>query len=453
MNRLLQSCVGNGAAGMNPGTTSGTAGDGSVNGVPASEHSEKPSDAMITATVSNFSRGCSEAMTGRRAALVFVLAVLVSVAVAAPAGAQAARTWVSGVGDDANPCSRTAPCKTLAGSISKTAAGGEINALDPGGYGAVTITKAITIDLTTIGSGGLLNASTNGVNVSAGAGDDVVLRGLDINGASQGGSANCSYGGLNGIRVLGAGSVRIEDSTISRTRNAGIALTADNTNLSVFVNRVDIDNSCEHGINAAPAAGRTVDVMVRDSTITNAGTGVRATAGAHAWLSGTSIFGNALGVDPAGGVIDSLGGNSIVGNVVDGTPTHTLPDGAPGPQGPAGPQGGAGPQGPAGPAGEPATRLRVALPSARLTSLAGRRLTVRYLATANATSTMFVRRAGKTIAKVNAPAHRGINRIVWNGKAGKRTAKPGRYKLTLRAAGADGQHHRASARLTVRAPR
>src|SRR5260221_13453148 len=60
--------------------------------------------------------------------------------------AQASRTWVSGVGDDANPCSRTAPCKTFAGAISKTAAGGEIDALDPGGFGAVTITKAITLD-------------------------------------------------------------------------------------------------------------------------------------------------------------------------------------------------------------------------------------------------------------------------------------------------------------------
>ena len=411
---------------------------------------------MITATVSYFSRGCGGAVTGRRAALVFALTVLVSVAVAAPASAQALRTWVSGVGDDANPCSRTAPCKTLAGSISKTAAGGEINALDPGGYGAVTITKAITIDLTTTGSGGVLNAPTTGVNVSAGAGDDVVLRGLNINGSSQGGSADCAYGGLNGIRVLGAGSVRIEDSTISRTRNAGIALTAENTNLSVLVNRVEIDNSCQHGINAAPVAGRTVEVMVRESTITHAGTGVRATAGAHAWLSGTTIFANALGVDPAGGVIDSLAGNNIVGNAVNGTPTHTLPTGPPGPQGPAGvagPQGVPGPQGPAGAASDPATRLLVALPSTRMSGLAGRRLTVRYLATTDATSTMFVRRAGKTIAKVTAPAHPGKNRIVWNGKAGTRTARPGRYKLTLRVAGPDGQRHQASARLTLRTAR
>src|SRR5579883_1735144 len=121
------------------------------------------------------------------------------------AHAQATRTWVSGVGDDANPCSRTAPCKTFAGAISKTAAGGEIDALDPGGYGAVTITKAITID----GGGGqvasVLVAGTNGIVVSAGASDVVILRNLRINGIS--GSGN---GGINGIRFL-AGQQLIVD--------------------------------------------------------------------------------------------------------------------------------------------------------------------------------------------------------------------------------------------------
>src|SRR5215468_5430595 len=96
--------------------------------------------------------------------------------------AQATRTWVSGVGDDANPCSRTAPCKTFAGAISKTAPGGEINALDPGGFGAVTITKSITID----GGGGqiasVLVAGTNGIVVAAGANDTVILRNIRING-------------------------------------------------------------------------------------------------------------------------------------------------------------------------------------------------------------------------------------------------------------------------------
>src|ERR1700739_1541724 len=100
--------------------------------------------------------------------------------------AQASRTWVSGVGDDANPCSRTAPCKTFAGAISKTAAGGEIDATDPGGFGAVTITKAITLD----GGGGqvasVLVAGTNGIVVAAGTNDVGNIRNLRINGLISG---------------------------------------------------------------------------------------------------------------------------------------------------------------------------------------------------------------------------------------------------------------------------
>src|ERR1043165_5674417 len=97
---------------------------------------------------------------------VFAISVLAPMLSLAPAHAQATRTWVSGVGDDANPCSRTAPCKTFAGAISKTAAQGEINCLDPGGFGAVTITKAVTISCE-IGTAGVLVAGTNGVVVAA----------------------------------------------------------------------------------------------------------------------------------------------------------------------------------------------------------------------------------------------------------------------------------------------
>src|SRR5215510_5977250 len=110
----------------------------------------------------------------------------------APAHAQATRTWVSGVGDDANPCSRTAPCKTFAGAISKTALNGEINCLDPGGFGAVTITKSITIDCHEIFAS-ILNSGTNGINIpfdSFNAALDVRktvrLRNLNINGADSG---------------------------------------------------------------------------------------------------------------------------------------------------------------------------------------------------------------------------------------------------------------------------
>src|SRR4030088_1413695 len=124
-----------------------------------------------------------------------LLALMAFLSTAASIHAQATRTWVSGVGDDANPCSRTAPCKTFAGAISKTAAGGEIDALDPAGYGALTITKAITID----GGGGqvgsVLVAGTNGIVVAAGANDVVTLRNLRINGI-----VGTGQGGLNGIR-------------------------------------------------------------------------------------------------------------------------------------------------------------------------------------------------------------------------------------------------------------
>src|ERR1700709_963455 len=95
----------------------------------------------------------------------------------APAQAQATRTWVSGVGDDANPCSRTAPCKTFPGAISKTAAGGEIDTLDPGGFGAVTVVKAITLASEGSGEASILVAGTNGVTVNAGGNDVIILRG------------------------------------------------------------------------------------------------------------------------------------------------------------------------------------------------------------------------------------------------------------------------------------
>src|SRR5579859_4389835 len=126
---------------------------------------------------------------------------------------QASRTWVSGVGDDANPCSRTAPCKTFAGAISKTAAGGEIDALDPAGYGALTITKAITID----GGGGqvasVLVSGTNGIVVQAGASDVVILRNLRFNGISS---------GLNGIRFLAGKALTVENCDIFGFTTNGI---------------------------------------------------------------------------------------------------------------------------------------------------------------------------------------------------------------------------------------
>src|SRR5271155_2084092 len=144
---------------------------------------------------------------------------------AATASAQATRTWVSGVGDDANPCSRTAPCKTFAGAVSKTAPGGEIDALDPGRFGAVTVTKALTID----GGGGqvasVLVSGTNGIVVQAGLNDAVTLRNLRLNGIGA---------GINGIRFLSGATVVIENCEIFGFTAAAINI-APGAGGSVFV--------------------------------------------------------------------------------------------------------------------------------------------------------------------------------------------------------------------------
>src|SRR5260221_8703882 len=148
----------------------------------------------------------------KKASVIFIL----SMAIAALANAQATRTWVSGVGDDVNPCSRTAPCKTFAGAISKTAAGGEINCLDPGGFGAVTIIKAMTISCE-MGTAGVLVAAGNGVNVNAGANDAVYLKGLDFEGLN--GTTNP---GLNGIQFNTGASLTVDSCMIRDFSNFGI---------------------------------------------------------------------------------------------------------------------------------------------------------------------------------------------------------------------------------------
>src|SRR5689334_22928867 len=172
----------------------------------------------------------------------------------APAHAQASRTWVSGVGDDANPCSRTAPCKTFAGAISKTAAGGEIDALDPGGFGAVTITKAITID----GGGGqvasVLVSGTNGIVVQAGPSDVVILRNLRINGIGT---------GINGIRFLSGKDLNVEDCYIFGFTTNGLDIALNQaTQASVHVFHSVFKNNGGVGIRATNAVAPSVKVAI-----------------------------------------------------------------------------------------------------------------------------------------------------------------------------------------------
>ncbi len=188
--------------------------------------------------------------------------------VAVAASAQATRTWVSGVGDDVNPCSRTAPCKTFAGAISKTATNGEINCLDPAGYGAVTITKSITIDCEDT-QGSILSAGTNGVIVNITSVTDTKksfkLRGVSINGAGT---------GINGIRILAANNVTLQEVVIDGMTQHGVSVETTTSSLKMLVDATTIRSNAGHGINAFVVLPSTLNLVINNSTFAyNARTG------------------------------------------------------------------------------------------------------------------------------------------------------------------------------------
>jgi hypothetical protein len=291
-----------------------------------------------------------------------ILAIAVfSLAISSVAQAQATRTWVSGVGDDANPCSRTAPCKTFAGAISKTAPCGEISVLDPGGFGAVTITKGITLD----GDGtlaGILSATTNAIIVNAPSTDVVTIRSLSINGAGS---------GLNGIRYLAGKQVNVDNCSIQGFTGNGIdvAVGASGTN-NLVVRKTTITGNCSGapiGIRMT-TTGATLcasidssylqglasglDVLSGTATITrsvvsnNTNFGIIAestgiinadtnfltcnnvaisaqVAGATVRLGNNTITGNTTGISAAG-TVNTFGDNKNLGNTTPGAPNQAV---------------------------------------------------------------------------------------------------------------------------------
>ena len=237
-------------------------------------------------------------------------------AVASVAHAQATRTWVSGVGNDANPCSRTAPCKTFAGAISKTAAGGEINVLDPGGFGAVTITKSITISSEDF-EAGVLVSGTNGIIINALSTDTVVLRGLDFEGLGT---------GLSGISFLAGGTLHVEKCTINNFTVAGIDVSNAGSSIISVKDSIIRNNSAVGnlgGVRLRPT-GTTIatldNVRLERNTI-----GLRTeTAGATAIVNRSTVFKNTNGgitlVNGDVTVNDSLlTGNNAGANVIGGS--------------------------------------------------------------------------------------------------------------------------------------
>lgn len=215
----------------------------------------------------------------------FVLTFLVSVLpVSLLTHAQATRTWVSGVGDDANPCSRTAPCKTFAGAISKTATGGEIDNLDTGGYGSLTITKSITID----GGGGqiasVLVAGTDGIAINA-PGSVVTLRNLQFQGIGV---------GLNGINFVAGSVLHIEKCNIMNFTINGININTS-SGAQVFIDNTTSQDNLGNGLNIAGTAGGSageVHVNVSNSHFSNNVAGVYAGDSSRVSVRSSDATGN-----------------------------------------------------------------------------------------------------------------------------------------------------------------
>ncbi len=235
------------------------------------------------------------------------LAVLFAL-MATPAMAQATRTWISGVGDDANPCSRTAPCKTFAGAISKTATNGEINVLDSGGFGGVTITKSITLKAEGA-LAGMLVAGTSGIIINAGADGVVVLDGLDIEGLGATGNST------NGINILNARLVYVRNTSIRGFTNAasgnGIAINSANKIALTVENSFIFNNN--NGINVfSPGLNATARIY-NSQLFFNVFAGVRVSgAGNVAEISNNVIDRTTKSLDlVAGGIVNSYGDNIL----------------------------------------------------------------------------------------------------------------------------------------------
>jgi hypothetical protein len=256
---------------------------------------------------------------------VAMTAMLFGLCFATPASAQATRTWISGVGDDVNPCSRTAPCKTWQGAISKTASGGEIDCLDPGGFGSVTITKSITLDCAegTDGSaGGILNSGVSGVIVNDPNGATaptikVTLRNLTIDGAG-------TTVGTYGVRFLSGKSLTLQNVSIMNQGTGSVPAisfepTAASVGATLHMTDVDIVNVIHTGVTVKSVDGVAVSAFLNNVTISQAGIGAKIEAGGTATIVNSNLSNNGRGVWTASGAATAnLDGVTIAGSLETG---------------------------------------------------------------------------------------------------------------------------------------
>lgn len=223
-----------------------------------------------------------------------VSAMLLGLGFAAPASAQASRTWVSGVGDDANPCSRTAPCKTFAGAISKTQSAGEIDCLDSGGFGTVTITQSITIDCgegSGGAAGGILNAGTAGITINGNA-IKVVLRNLTISGAG-------ATPGTYGVHFISGKSLTMDDvSLLNQGLGSVAALSFEPNTPSSVLEATDLKiiNSIGDGIQIIPTGGLPAGVVLDHVKVTDTVQALHVEDGALVTVTNSNLSYNFRGV-------------------------------------------------------------------------------------------------------------------------------------------------------------
>lgn len=237
------------------------------------------------------------------------LASVILLAALTPAHAQATHTWVSGTGDDMNPCTITAPCKTFQNAATRTGSGGLINAFGPGGFGSVTLRRAANI-VANIATASIVATSTTGITVNAGASDDVLISGLTIQGAN---------GAAIGILVTGARTVTIRDCVIQGFQQAGISVEGA---VPVHVSDCTVSGN---GSGVQAKAGKLF--LNRVNVAENSGPGAHADGkDAGIELNNSTVADNGgAGLDSAnGGAISSFGNNAVYGNKPDGKPTEQL---------------------------------------------------------------------------------------------------------------------------------
>jgi hypothetical protein len=266
-------------------------------------------------------------------------------------------TWVSGVGDDGNPCSHTAPCLTFAGALGQTNPSGQISALDPGNFASATITQAVTIDGNSIPTEIVASVAGTSLTISAGATDVVILRHLTLNGAGVGTTGiqfnsgqqliiqDCSIVDFTdtgiSINSTNAGNVVIINTTISNG-TTGISVNGTTSPLNVSLLNVSIKETTTAGVDAlfgnvdiansfitqnsgvgVKAEGTSV-VSCSNNVFTSNGTALQSVTGATIRISNNDFYDNGTTIGNSGGVVATANNNREAGSGTPGTPTTSI---------------------------------------------------------------------------------------------------------------------------------